>query len=262
MFLFDKESLASDHSNPLDSWRMPQLVYIPIKAILFDFDGTLVDTKKYYFGMLAQYLQVNPTLVISKADELTFSKLSSQEKNVKWKIVKTWYRVSRALGFGRIKSLRAMVNIARNQSKQFSSAEPTKDALIALKRLHSSGIKLAIVSDSPQKKIGQFLNKYLKGTNYFPEDMILASGEFGKHKEEGFVHFLRKFNLTNTPRSCAMIGDLGGDIIAGKTVGITTFAFAAGYSTPDTLHENKPDAIYETLLEMERSVHLFFGVEK
>ena len=241
---------------------MSQLVYIPIKAILFDFDGTLVDTKRYYFGMLAQYLQVDPTLVISKADELTFSKLSSQERNVKWKIVKTLYQVSRALGFGRIKSLRAMLYVGRNQSKQFSSAEPTKDALMALKRLHSSGIKLAIVSDSPRKKIDQFLVKHLKGTNYFPAERILAKGEFGKHKEEGFVQFLRKFNLTDTPRSCAMIGDLGGDILAGKTVGITTFAFVTGYSNPETLLENDPDAIYETLLEMEKSVHLFLAEEK
>jgi phosphoglycolate phosphatase-like HAD superfamily hydrolase len=58
-----------------------------------------------------------------------------------------------------------------------------------------------------------------------------------------------------------MIGDLGGDIIAGKTVGITTFAFTAGYSTPETLQVNKPDASYETLLEMEGAVHLFLAEE-
>ncbi|MFX1283640.1 MAG: HAD family hydrolase [Promethearchaeota archaeon] len=241
---------------------MPQVVYIPIKAIIFDFDGTLVDTKQYYFGMLAEYLQVDLVRVFSKADELIFSKLTSQERNVKWKIVMGLYQVSRALGFSYIKSLRAMFFVGRNQSKQFSSAQPTKDTILALKRLHSTGIKLAIVSDSPRKKINIFLNKHLKGINYFPEDCILASGEFGKHKEEGFVYFLRKFNLTSTPRSCAMIGDLGGDIIAGKTIGITTFAFAAGYSTPEILLENEPDAIYETLLEMERSIHLFLAEEK
>lgn len=241
---------------------MPQLVYIPIKAIIFDFDGTLVDTKQFYFGLLAQYLQADLTLVISKADEITFFKLTSQERNVKWKIVKTLYKVSRALEFSFVKSIRALLYVVRNQSKQFSSAQPTKGALIALKRLHSSGIKLAIVSDSPRKKINTFLTRHLKDTKYFPADSILASGEFGKHKEEGFVHFIREFHLTNTPRSCAMIGDLGGDIIAGKTVGITTFAFAAGYSTPDTLLETKPDAIYETLLEMEGAVHLFLAEEK
>ncbi|MFX0205649.1 MAG: HAD family hydrolase [Candidatus Hodarchaeota archaeon] len=241
---------------------MPQLVYIPIKAIIFDFDGTLVDTKQYYFGLLAQYLQIDKTLVISKADEITFSKLTPQERNVKWKIIRTLYKVSRALEFSIIKSLRALFYVLRNQSKQFSSAEPTKDTLIALKRLHSTGIKLAIVSDSPRKKIRIFITTHLKNTSYFPSDRILAAGEFGKHKEEGFIHFLRKFQLTDTPRSCAMIGDLGGDIIAGKTVGITTFGFAAGYSTPDTLLVNKPDAIYETLLEMEGSVHLFLVEER
>jgi phosphoglycolate phosphatase-like HAD superfamily hydrolase len=241
---------------------MPQLVYIPIKAIIFDFDGTLVDTKHYYFGLLAEYLQIDKTLVISKADEITFSKLTPEERNVKWKIARTLYKVSRALEFSIIRSLRALFYVLRNQSKQFSSAEPTKDTLIALKRLHSTGIKLAIVSDSPRKKIEIFIATYLKNTSYFPSGRILAAGEFGKHKEEGFIHFLRKFQLTDTPRSCAMIGDLGGDIIAGKTVGITTFGFAAGYSTPDTLLENKPDAIYETLLEMEGSVHLFLAEER
>ncbi|MFW9903822.1 MAG: HAD family hydrolase [Candidatus Thorarchaeota archaeon] len=241
---------------------MPQLVYIPIKAIIFDFDGTLVDTKQYYFGLLAQYLQIDKNLVISKADEITFSKLMPQERNVKWKIVRTLYVVSRALDFSIIRSLRALFYVLRNQSKQFSTAEPTKDTLIALKRLHSAGIKLAIVSDSPRKKIEIFISTYLKNTRYFPPDRILASGDFGKHKEEGFIRFLRKFQLADTPRSCAMIGDLGGDIIAGKTVGITTFAFAAGYSTPDILLVNKPDAIYETLLEMEGSVHLFLAEER
>ena len=241
---------------------MPQLVYIPIKAIIFDFDGTLVDTKQYYFGLLAQYLQIDHTLVISKADEITYSKLTSQERNVKWKIVKALYKVSRALEFSHIKSLRALLYVVRNQSKQFSSAQPTKDTLIALKRLHSTGIKLAIVSDSPRKKIELFLSNHLKDTDYFPANRILSSGEFGKHKEEGFIHFMREFQLTNTPRSCAIIGDLGGDIIAGKTVGVTTFGFAAGYSTPDTLMKTEPDAIYETLLEMEGAVHLFLAEEK
>ncbi len=241
---------------------MPQLVFISIKAIIFDFDGTLVDTKQYYFGMLAQFLQVNPIQVVSKADELTFSKISPQERNVKWKIVKTLYKTSRALGFSRIKALRASIYVGRNQSKRFSSAQPTKDALIALKRLHAHDMRVAILSDSPRKKIEVFLEKHLQGSKFFTAENILAKGEFGKHKESGIVHFLRKFNLTDTPRSCVIIGDLGGDILAGKTIGITTFALTTGYSTHETLLETKPDAIYESLLEMEKSVHLFLAEDK
>ena len=241
---------------------MPQLVYIPIKAILFDFDGTLVDTKSFYFGKLAQYLKADPNEAIRLADEITFSKLSHKESNVKWHIVRTMYKVARALGYSRLLSSRATAFVGRNHTKLFSDAKPTTDALAALKRLHGSNMKLAIISYTSRKKIKIFLDTYLKGTKYFSEDNILAAGEYDKHKEAGIIHFMRKFNLTQTPRSCAIVGDLGGDTIAGKNIGITTFALTTGFSTYDILEKNKPDAIYDTLLEMEKSVHLFISEEK
>ncbi|MFX0087827.1 MAG: HAD family hydrolase [Candidatus Hodarchaeota archaeon] len=241
---------------------MPQLVYIPIKAIFFDFDGTLVDTKSYYFSMLAQYLQTDPMEAIKQADEISFSKLSQSERNVKWLIVRTMYKVARALGYSRFKSLQATIFVGRNHAKLFAKAKPSKDALAAIRRLHASNIKLAIISFTSRKKIRTFLDTHLKGMKYFPEDNILAAGEFEKHKEAGIVHFMRKFNLTQTPRSCAIIGDLGGDIIAGKNVGVTTFGMTTGYSIRETLAKNDPDAIYDTLLELEKSVHLFLAEEK
>jgi phosphoglycolate phosphatase-like HAD superfamily hydrolase len=196
---------------------MSQLVYIPIKAILFDFDGTLVDTKSYYFGLLAQYLETDATQVIALANKITFSKLSQYEKNVKWHIVRTLYKVSRASGYSHLKSIRATIFVGRNNTKLFSNAKPTIDTKAALRRLNSSGIKLAIISFSSRKKIKTFLATHLKGSKFFSEDNILAVGEFST-KEEGIVHFVRKFNLTDTPRSCAIVGDLGGDTISGKKV--------------------------------------------
>ena len=239
---------------------MPQLVYIPIKAILFDFDGTLVDTKSYYFGMLAEYLKAVPNEVIDLANRITFSKISEKEQNVKWYIVRTLYKVARALEFGRFKSIQAVLYVGRNNTKQFSKATPTRDALAAIKRLHASNIRLGIISFTSRKKILSFLNSHLRGSKYFSENNILAAGEFG-NKEAGIVYFIRKFNLTTTPRSCAIIGDLGGDTIAGKNIGITTFGLTTGFSTHEILSKNKPDAIYDSLLEMEKAVHLFLAEE-
>lgn len=241
---------------------MPQLVYIPIKAILLDFDGTLVDTKSFYFSMLAQYLQTDPIEAIEQADEISFSKLSQSERNIKWLIVRTLYKVARALGYSRFRSLKATIFVGRNHTKLFTNAKPTKDALAAIRRLHASNIKLAIISFTSRKKISMFLDTHLKGTKYISEDNILAAGEFEKHKEAGIVYFMRKFNLAQTPQSCAIIGDLGGDTIAGQNVGITTFGLTTGFSTRKILRKNNPDAIYDTLLEMEKSVHLFLAEEK
>jgi phosphoglycolate phosphatase len=241
---------------------LDQLVYIPILAIIFDFDGTLVDTKRYYLNLVAQYLEVDLDQFVSTADKIYFSKLSHEERNIKWKILKAIYVTSRALGISYIKIVGAFNHLRRNHSKRFSDARPTKDAYRAVKKLHSNAIKLGIVSHSSRKKVLQFLNKYFDGDKYFSSDSILASGEFGKSKENGLIHFLRKFKLTDTPRSCAIVGDLGGDIIAGKTVGMTTFGITTGYSTLQILRKCSPDAIYGTLLEMEKSIYLFFGKEK
>jgi phosphoglycolate phosphatase-like HAD superfamily hydrolase len=73
---------------------------------------------------------------------------------------------------------------------------------------------------------------------------------------------MRQFNLEQTPRSCAIIGDLGGDAISGKNIGITSFGLTTGFSTREILAKNDPDAIYDTLLEMEKAVHLFLAEEK
>ncbi|MFX0208008.1 MAG: HAD family hydrolase [Candidatus Hodarchaeota archaeon] len=240
---------------------MPQLVYIPINAVLFDFDGTMVDTKQYYFELAAHSLQTDPKKLISIADEIYFSKLSPEERNIKWKIVIAIYRVARELGYNRFQALKSINYVRKNHSRLFSQAKPTKDAHIAIKRLSTAGIKLAIISLTSRNKIQSFLEMYLKGSKFFPSDHILAAGEF-KSKELAIVHFLRKFNLTETPRSCVIVGDLGGDIIAGKTIGITTFGLTTGYSNYETLEKSSPDAIYETLLEMEKSIHLFLAEER
>ncbi|MFX0171856.1 MAG: HAD family hydrolase [Candidatus Hodarchaeota archaeon] len=240
---------------------MPQLVYIPINAVLFDFDGTIVDTKQYYFELAAHSLQTDPMILISKADEIYFSKLSPEERNIKWKIVKAIYRVARELGYNRFQALKSINYVRKNHSKLFSQAKPTKDAFVAIKRLNNAGIKLAIISLTSRGKIQFFLETHFKGSKYFPSDHILAAGEY-KSKELAIVHFLRKFNLTDTPRNCVIVGDLGGDIISGKTIGITTFGLTTGYSNYKTLEKAFPDAIYETLLEMEKSIHLFLAEEK
>jgi phosphoglycolate phosphatase-like HAD superfamily hydrolase len=240
---------------------MPQLVYIPINAILFDFDGTMVDTKRYYFELAAHPLQTDPEKLISLADEIYFSNLSPEERNIKWKIVKAIYIVARELGYNRIQAVKSINYVRKNHSRLFSQAKPTTDAPVAIKRLATAGIKLAIISLTSRGKIQSFLKTHVKGSRYFPSDHILAAGEY-KNKELAIVHFLRKFNLTDTPRNCAIVGDLGGDILAGKTIGITTFGLTTGYSNYETLKKTSPDAIYETLLEMEKSIHLFLAEDR
>ncbi|MFW9854145.1 MAG: HAD family hydrolase [Candidatus Thorarchaeota archaeon] len=242
--------------------HLKQIVYTPIRALLLDFDGTIVDTKRYYFELAAYYLRKDPEELVLLADDLGFSKLAPTVRNVKWRIVTTVYQVARALGIGRAKALGAVNYVRKNHLTQFSNAQPTSDAVFALKQLYTAKVKLAIVSHTSRRKIQIFLETHLKRTPYFASGHILAAEDLGKNKEDGIVHFLRKWEMTDTPREMAIVGDLGGDIIAGKNVGITTIGLTTGFGLRPILEQTNPDAIYSSLLELEKHIHLFFIEER
>ena len=222
----------------------------PLKAILFDFDGTLVDTKSYYFGLVAKFLGSDPEETISLAGSIIYSRLSPKDSNIKWELLKVSYIISRKLGFGYLKSIRAVLFLIRNHSKSFSKAQPTQNTVEGLEKLRLTGISLGIISFSSKKKIDGFINNYLPRKKYFPEDNILAEGEFGKTKEAGIITFLEKFNLTEKPQLCAIVGDLGGDIIAGNNVKVFTIGITTGYASEETLRKASPSLITCSLSEI------------
>ncbi len=235
---------------------MTQSSSIKLKAILFDFDGTLVDTKSYYFGIIADYLGSDRDKTIKIAEEIIESKLVPEDNNIRWEIVRTSYQVSRKMGFGIIRSILALWHLSRNHSKNFSSAEPTKDTIEGLVKLNELGVHLGIISYTSRRKIEYFLSKYIENKFMFSEECILAKGDFGNLKEKGIEKFLELFNLTKEKHLCAIVGDLGGDIISGNNLGITTIGLTTGYATSDILSKAGPSRIFDTVIELAKNVEV------
>ncbi|MCK4848094.1 MAG: HAD family hydrolase [Candidatus Heimdallarchaeota archaeon] len=226
----------------------------PLKAILFDFDGTLVDTKSYYFGLVAKFLGNDPEETISLAGKIISSRLSPKDNNIKWELLKASYIISRKLGYGYIRSIRAVMFLIRNHSKFFSKAQPTLNTVEGLEELRLKGIKMGIISFSSREKIERFIDNYLPKRVYFPDDSILAAGEFGKTKEAGIITFLENLNLTEKPYLCAIVGDLGGDIIAGNNVKLFTIGITTGYASEETLRKASPSLIAYSLSDIAHRV--------
>ncbi len=233
---------------------MTESMKIPLQAILFDFDGTLVDTKTYYFGLIAKFLGSNPEETVSLAGEIIRSRISPTDANIKWEHLKVSYIVSRKLGFGYLKSMRAVMFLIRNHSKFFSIAQPTQNTVEGLEQLRLKGINLGIISFSSRKKINGFINNHLPKRDYFPEDNIFTGSEFGKNKEKGISTFLEKFNLTKKPHLCAIVGDLGGDIIAGNNMNLFPIGITTGYASKETLTKASPSLIVTSISEIADQV--------
>ena len=226
----------------------------PLKAILFDFDGTLVDTKSYYFGLVAKFLGSDPERTISLAGTIISSRLSPKDTNIKWELLKVSYIISRKLGFGYLKSIRAVLFLVRNHSKSFSEAQPTLNTVKGLEELRLKGINMGIISFSSKKKITKFIDKFLPTKGYFPADNILAKGGFGKTKEAGIFTFLESIDLTKKPHLCAIVGDLGGDIIAGNNMNLFTIGITTGYASEETLRKASPSLITSSISEIAEKV--------
>ena len=229
---------------------------VQLKAILFDFDGTLVDTKTYYFGLIADYLGTDPTETISLAGEIIESKLVPEDINIRWKIIRASYQVSREMGYSMLRSIMAVWFLSRNHAKNFSSATPTEGTIQGLIKLQELGVQVGIISYSSRKKIKSFLSKYMQDNQIVPDEYILAKGEFGKVKEDGIARFLQLFDLTQDKRMCAIVGDLGGDIISGKNLGITTIGLTTGYAPLEILKLTKPSRIFQTISELVEAVEV------
>ncbi len=235
---------------------MSNLTPVSLKAILFDFDGTLVDTKSFYFGLIADYLGTDHIKTISLAGEIIEAKLVPEDANVRWKIIKASYQVSRKMGFGIIRSLKAIWYLSQNHSKHFSSAKPTEGTIQGIIKLKKLGVQIGIISYTSRKKILSFLSKYFQDSSIIPERNILAKGEFGKSKEAGIEKFIRSFDLVEHKYLCAIVGDLGGDILAGNNLGITTIGLTTGYAPSKILKLTKPSKIFNSVIELAEAVEI------
>ena len=116
------------------------------------------------------------------------------------------------------------------------------------------GIKMGIISFSSRHKILEFISTHLQDQDFFPQENILTKDNLGKIKEEAILKFLHQFNLVEDRQSCAYVGDLGGDIIAGNNLGIVSIGLTTGYATRKTLESASPTRVFNTVLELAEFV--------
>lgn len=173
------------------------------KAIIFDFDGTLIDTNELIF----------------RAFDYVAKKSGSSEF--------TWEDHSRILG----KPLGTQLDIVCNDSsyemlqdfrKWYAEnhdlyAKPVKNVEFILSELRSEGYKIGLVTNNSREGLGLGLN-LLKIEDMF--DVIVTKDEVvtSKPSPEGIFKAMKHLNVE--PHQCAYIGDSTGDILAARAAGI------------------------------------------
>jgi phosphoglycolate phosphatase len=203
-----------------------------IKYIIFDFDGTLVDSSNISLNIFNEFSRKMGLRQLCHDEVLMLKKKTLMEKCKHFKI--PLYKIpSLANQFYQI------YNLAIKDLELFDGI---KDLLIDLK---NKEYELAIISSNSKENINYFLKKsglqdhfqILSSNNIFGKDLILKK-------------FLRLNKLK--AEEVIYVGDEHRDIVACKKCGIKIIWVGWGYECLEAIQLEKPDYIVYDPLEITR----------
>jgi phosphoglycolate phosphatase len=195
-----------------------------VKALIFDFDGTIVDS---FEASLSIFYEITHRQKLT-SQEVKSLRGKSLREVIKFLKIKSW-QIPRLIL--RAKSLMA-AKIAT--LKTFEGMPKT------LEQLHQDGHQMFILSTNSSDNISHFLkNNGLDGCFH------KIYGDIGlRSKSSALKKIMSKENINRS--SCAYIGDEVRDVEAAKKAGVMSVAVGWGFNTPEALQKARPSAIAKT----------------
>lgn len=210
-----------------------------IKAVLFDLDGTLVDT------MEAFHLMVNNLLKSFNKPERSFSEnvklVGMPSKTIVETIVRETGLDTSLEEFSRIMFRKWVYTYMPKYGKLYV------DSLNVLRELREREYLLGVVSNTSREELPHYLRNFKIGEFL---NVAVSSGDVKKPKPspEPVLKAVGKLNLK--PRETVMVGDRPEDIEAGKAAGTYAVAVVRSVKLKAELEAVKPDFIVNELSEI------------
>jgi len=201
-----------------------------VKAVLFDLDGTLVDSMRLIHKALNVAFRKNgfKPMTLQELARVAGTPLAGLLKrtdaNVSDEVVEAVKR----------DFLATYASISEGRTRLLPGVKPT------VKWLHSRGYKLGIVTTTPRMVVDRDLNRFgLAG--YM--SVVLTADEVKNPKPapDSLIMAVRMLNVAEA--DALYVGDSPVDIRAAKACGVRAVAVETGLCDAETLQEEKPDVI-------------------
>jgi len=218
-----------------------------VKAVIFDWDGTLADTKEAVVRSFQKVL-VEAGCVVS--DEF----------------------IERRVGVGTKKTLEEVLeecdvrfddemleNLAGEKIRiQANLTEIVSlfDGAIELLENLQGRIKIALATMSSRKVVAKLLSEKRIG-GYF--DVVISADEIFKPKPDPEVFLVSATKLGVKPEDCVVVEDSVFGVRAAKAAEMKCIAVSSGAYSGEELQEENPDLMINSLVEKERILHFIFG---
>lgn len=198
---------------------------MPLQAIIFDFDGVIVDSERYWRKEEETFFES----VIPNWKEADHHKIVGMTMAGSYEFIKQDYEITISLE----DFLEKYKNIARRVYEQCSLVDGVRDLL---EKLHAENIPLAVASSAPGKCVKNILDNF-KLTSFF--QTIVTAEDIGQDegKPKPTIYLLAAANLGMEPPSCIAIEDATNGILAAKNAGMQCIGVDFPESTPQDLSQ-------------------------
>ena len=212
----------------------------PFAAVIFDMDGVLVDTERYYIDEERDFAA--EVLGLAITDEELFGMVGNSHQDFRRTIVSWFARAGievdgeeasarfRNWEAGRPRDYRALLN---------------PGVASTIRELRSRGVRVALASSSPLANIRQVLRACeLEGLF----EVVVSGEQFHESKPNPEI-YLYTLELLGLPaEACCCVEDSVPGITAGKAAGLTVFAkredrFGFSQAAADCIIDQLPDLI-------------------
>lgn len=212
-----------------------------ITTLLFDFDGTLLDTNELIIQTFHTVLNAHYPGRYEREDILpflgptlreTFESIDPEKTEQLMAEYRTW-------------------NIANHDAFaiEFDGVSET------LRQLKNAGFKMAIVSTKRNDMVMKGL-RLMKAEDLFDTVVGLDDVQHAKPHPEPLLVAMERLN--STPEETLMIGDNMHDILGGKNAGVRTAGVAWSAKGEQFIREQNPDYVLQHISDL---LHITAGVE-
>ena len=212
-----------------------------IKAIVFDLDGTLIDSVPDLAAALNEVMcqmklpDIHPELVPhwigNGMDILVTRALTHQGADTSKATIAQAYQLC----------AEAYARLSGTCSVFFPGVR------MVLKTLKQAGYPLAIVTNKPSRFLPHIIEDFgLEGVF----DLVLGGGCVYARKPDPAPLFQVSQHWQLLPEQILMVGDSRNDIEAGKAAGTLTLGLTYGYNYGEHIGLSQPDAVADSMLEL------------
>ncbi len=219
---------------------MSQDKMLNVAAVIFDLDGTLIDSIDIYFRIVENALKRLDLPPVSRSKILA----AAESEDFKWELVLPREVLDSQENI--IDKAWAVINEIAPQ--MFADhLDIFQGADTALNLIAAKGLKVGLVT-STQKHYLE--TKMLPLKNAGVDNLIQAiitSDDVEKRKPAPDPLIMCAQQLDVKPASCVYVGDTTTDIQAGKAAGMQTIGVLTGFDDYDAFKKEQPDAIIDSI---------------